>query len=167
MSITNDIPQIITFDLEQKDVNLLKEKGFNIKNYTITENYKFNTSNYSIQIDSKFKRIADLHEYEIAVFDLNYKDIFTHIDRGNIIENSVFCLSPAVFLFKSFFIKKAPMKAAPYDEFVYTHMIFAVLNHNYRNLCSVLCFCNHSSQRCVVCNHVNSSVRVSNILLRI
>lgn len=88
MSITNDIPQIITFDLEQKDVNLLKEKGFNIKNYTITENYKFNTSNYSIQIDSKFKRIADLHEYEIAVFDLNYKDIFTHIDRGNIIENS-------------------------------------------------------------------------------
>lgn len=29
-----------------------------------------------------------MHEYEIAVFDLNYKNIFTRIDMGDFIENS-------------------------------------------------------------------------------
>lgn len=69
----NNIPKIVSFDLDEDVVEKLTEKDFNISNYVLTENYKIKNPR-GIDIVPSVVFESNMHECEIVIIDLNYKE---------------------------------------------------------------------------------------------
>ena len=84
----NNIPKIVSFDLDTDVVKKLAEKDFNISNYVLTENYKIKDS-YGLDIVPNVSFDSNMHECEIVIIDLNYKKLpITTKEYSSIPENT-------------------------------------------------------------------------------